>query len=64
MAYAYIIWIMHIIFDTLSIVQSSDNMELVTRLQAEQHSVDEMTNKLKNQEEGYSDLRDMVRLIT
>ena len=44
----------------VSVFQSNDNMELMTKLQTEQHSMKDLLTKLAQQEDELKDIREAV----
>lgn len=47
----------------LYFIQSNDNMELMTKVQSEQHSSRELLCRLSQQDEEIKQLKEMVRLL-
>lgn len=47
----------------LYFIQSNDNMELMTKVQYEQHSSRELLCRLSQQDEEIKQLKEMVRLL-
>ena len=46
--------------DDVCVFQSNDNMELMTKLQTEQHSMKDLLTKLAQQEDELKDIREAV----